>query len=888
VAQFAPRPDPVNLANLVDDLGAQVAARYAEAEARMIERVARLAAAGIDATPDLNDRLRTLGDLRGEGARIAQQLADPAEVARIIGIAEAEGTQAALTQLGVGTQRLNASGLTGTSDRAVGALTLDLASGLDDMSVRITRWMPDAYQQVVSMTTPQVLAGVITVTQAQRMAASAFLARGITGFTDRAGRNWRIGTYAEMATRTSVHRAFTDANVFALQEQAGITLVQIVIGLDACSVCAAHAGRVWSTDGTPAGTYSRPNATTGVPTEITVAGTLDDARKSGWDHPNCRCTVVGYFPGLSTPTASAHDPQAEADRDRLRTLERRTRDLKRREAAAFDDVSKARLRKRIRNSQADIRQHVKVSGQVRKPYREQLGFSDGRAGGTPVPRPPTGGPRPPTPTPPTPTTPQPAITARAADVDAPPAWIREHRDATARIPADRNAIGRVNGQQLTPQQAQFNAGRPLYDERAAIQKQLDTIDNRLDYITEIEDWFRADPSRINATSWGDVQVFADGLGMRLGPNRFSSTFTSGGARAQYEKQRLGTLTDLSRAQARVTAHEARTFTSRLGGGTIDVDNLGQLGTATREALDATLDAGRVIDDEIARRLKLVQVQAIPSVDDLNAARIRMREADRLSSTFRNSTSELGLAAKQGAIDARQEVRRIVEARELGLAARAENSARITREVLGEVRDYGGGARSAYVTEKNRKAPAKLIDAMSGAHKNYPNAWNTYTAEQFPEVILKKVSRGYNKQGRTIALSESPRDGFRSVATHELGHSMERAVPGLSNLEWAFHYSRSDKVVDAATGSQRLAGRARIGGGMAKDEVHVPDAWANVYTGKTYTREALPIDDSWEVFTTGVESVFDGSPYFDRVGTADYAGGPDREFRRFILGVLSAL
>jgi uncharacterized membrane protein len=88
-----------------------MAARYAEAEQRMIERVARLAAAGLETPDDLADRLRTLRDLRAEGARIAADLADPQAVARIMAIAQADGTQAALAQLGIGATRANSSAI---------------------------------------------------------------------------------------------------------------------------------------------------------------------------------------------------------------------------------------------------------------------------------------------------------------------------------------------------------------------------------------------------------------------------------------------------------------------------------------------------------------------------------------------------------------------------------------------------------------------------------------------------------------------------------------------------------------------------------------------------------------------------------------------------------
>lgn len=69
------------------------------------------------------------------------------------------------------------------------------------------------------------------------------------------------------------------------------------------------------------------------------------------------------------------------------------------------------------------------------------------------------------------------------------------------------------------------------------------------------------------------------------------------------------------------------------------------------------------------------------------------------------------------------------------------------------------------------------------------------------------------------------------------------------------------------------------------ELHVPDEWANPYVGKSYKAMrggSLGAQSSWEVFTMGAESLFNGSPYFDR------RDGDDVEFRRFMLGVLSAL
>jgi hypothetical protein len=115
---------------------------------------------------------------------------------------------------------------------------------------------------------------------------------------------------------------------------------------------------------------------------VDVAGTLDDWRASGAGHPNCTCTVVEYLPGFSIPTAaSGYDPAAHAARDRLRELEVRERDAKRKlliADAAGDDEKARRQRRRILDIQAETRQHVRESGQTRRYERAQVHFADGR------------------------------------------------------------------------------------------------------------------------------------------------------------------------------------------------------------------------------------------------------------------------------------------------------------------------------------------------------------------------------------------------------------------------------------------------------------------------------------------------------------------------------
>jgi minor capsid protein 2 len=113
--------------------------------------------------------------------------------------------------------------------------------------------------------------------------------QGITGFTDRAGRNWDLASYVEMATRTAVSSAWDD-----MQEQAAIRS-----GLDlvktgttstegSCPLCLPWLGK----------TLSLAGATEGYPT-------VADAKAAGWRHPNCRCfwTVIGggYLEDVTNP-----------------------------------------------------------------------------------------------------------------------------------------------------------------------------------------------------------------------------------------------------------------------------------------------------------------------------------------------------------------------------------------------------------------------------------------------------------------------------------------------------------------------------------------------------------------------------------------------------------
>lgn len=376
---------------IVEQLGAWLAGQYAAAETELLAEIARRARLDMT-TDDPMRRVRAIQALRDAAAAAVSSIDTEAAARRVVNTAMREGEAAAIEQLGFtdaargataealavdGTPLPFSTGITPGSATAAAQIGLELTSSLTDMNRRILRAVPDLYQQVVARFAGERLLGVTTGRQSRTRAVATFLAQGIPGFTDQAGRNWTIGAYTEMATRTATNRAWLGAHEQRWGAM-GLHLVTIVRGSDSCARCAAWSGKILSTNGVT-GTIQAEHATTGQPVTIEVVGTLASARAGGWNHPNCRCTLTPVFPGLSLPANdTTYDPQAEKNRERLRYLERRVRDFKRRAeiaAALGDDVAAAYYRGQVRAEQARIRALIAETGQVRKPYREALSYS---------------------------------------------------------------------------------------------------------------------------------------------------------------------------------------------------------------------------------------------------------------------------------------------------------------------------------------------------------------------------------------------------------------------------------------------------------------------------------------------------------------------------------
>lgn len=358
----------------LDRLVAEIVALFTDAETRLTRSVALMLSAGLDAGASA-DRAIRLGELRTDAQQIAAELrtAYPDQLERIMAIAAESGAAAALQEMSALAGVTDTTATTGVSGAAAAQTArADLTSTLDDVVLRVLRFPDDVYRRAVAQTATDVLLGLGTQRTAQARAWQQLVAQGVTGFTDTAGRRWNLATYVEMATRSATRRAWDDQHAATMTEH-GVNLVSVVVGSGSCKACADQAGKILRTDSGPTGRIVVPSAVGDGDVTVKVDGRLDDAKRHGWRHPNCRCRIVAYLPGLSVVAdATTYDPDAEAAREKLRDLERRVRKAKVGEAAAVSPETRKVARTKRLDLQRQIAAHTRDTGLLRRRRREQV------------------------------------------------------------------------------------------------------------------------------------------------------------------------------------------------------------------------------------------------------------------------------------------------------------------------------------------------------------------------------------------------------------------------------------------------------------------------------------------------------------------------------------
>lgn len=269
-------------------------------------------------------------------------------------------------------------------DRAAQAIRDDLTSELQDVRFRLTRLPDDIYKAIAPHGgIAQVLDNNVTAEQAQAAAWRVFTQNGVTGFTDRSGRDWALSSYVEMAVRTASTRAY-NASSLARMKAVGLNYFTVPPHVHPCPLCQPWEGAIL-TDG--------PNPDPSIRTD----GTLEEAIAAGLEHPSCRHPIVGWNPITPRPERrewTGEDELRYRATQKQRRLEVEVRKAKRAEQTALTPEARAEARADVRAGQARIRAHLAQHPSLgRQSRREQPNLRMGSQNLTPWKPPP--GPKPP-------------------------------------------------------------------------------------------------------------------------------------------------------------------------------------------------------------------------------------------------------------------------------------------------------------------------------------------------------------------------------------------------------------------------------------------------------------------------------------------------------------
>lgn len=329
-------PPPSASPALADGLAVAVTQVYAEAEQAILAAVTVNIRAALRA-PDTAAALRTRGALAITTARRAMARAD-GKARRIVPrvLAEAYGR-------GHGIERR-------TAEHAL----RDLLARLAALGNAVMQWVTRLWNRLTGAAhAPDPL---VTADRIMQQAA----ARGVTAFIDSTGRRLTLVPYVEQAVQHAAGNAAMDGYLARLAEN-GDDLVIVSRSKTSCPICRPWVGRVLSSSGVD-------------PHHPSVA----TARAAGLWHPNCVHTIFRWYPGFRWPdnAATGHggtQAQYEATQ-RQRAIERHIRTWKRREAAALDDLTRARAARKVRAWQAELRAHLAAEGLRRSRQRERTDF----------------------------------------------------------------------------------------------------------------------------------------------------------------------------------------------------------------------------------------------------------------------------------------------------------------------------------------------------------------------------------------------------------------------------------------------------------------------------------------------------------------------------------
>lgn len=205
------------------------------------------------------------------------------------------------------------------NDRKLKALIGETVENFEKAEMSILRYSNDQYRKIIYDAQVYANTGSGTVQQAVDMATKDFLSKGINSIEYENGAMVNIASYAEMAIRTANKRAYLQGEGTKRAEW-GIHTVLVPNRGGGCPYCIKFQGKIFIDDVWSGGTEAE-SKDTGYPL-------LSTAVKAKLFHPNCKDTIVTYFPGITSDIEPPTREQLKAKTERY-ILEQKQRDNER-------------------------------------------------------------------------------------------------------------------------------------------------------------------------------------------------------------------------------------------------------------------------------------------------------------------------------------------------------------------------------------------------------------------------------------------------------------------------------------------------------------------------------------------------------------------------------
>ena len=230
-----------------------------------------------------------------------------------------------------------------------------------------------AAQGILNDTAASVASGVETRQNAVRRALKRISDEGLTGFIDRAGREWSPEAYVNMVTRTTVHNTAIQATK-ARMEDFGTSVFQVSSHAGARPLCYPYQGKFYSWDNT-SGEIELGN---GQRVRYEPLNSTSYGEPAGLFGINCGHSPIPVVPGVTIPHGADNiqpkeeNDKAYAESQEQRAFERQIREAKR-VVAMEGDLATKEDKARVKEVQAEMREFIERTGRTRRYDRESIG-----------------------------------------------------------------------------------------------------------------------------------------------------------------------------------------------------------------------------------------------------------------------------------------------------------------------------------------------------------------------------------------------------------------------------------------------------------------------------------------------------------------------------------